>query len=118
MPSTPTRHESLGLHVRSRRPRPRDPAPPAAGGRLRWSRLLPLVLLAAAALTIIAMGWHRQLSLEALVRHRAAIDAFVARTGCTAWCRLSSASISPSVALSLPGAVFLTVAGGLFCSGR
>jgi uncharacterized membrane protein YdjX (TVP38/TMEM64 family) len=80
--------------------------------RPRWPRLLPLLVIAVVAVAVFAMGWHRQLSLEALVRHRAEIDLFVGAHPVEAL-SLFAATYVGAVALSLPGAVFLTVAGGL-----
>lgn len=86
------------------------PAPKRAARARIW-RVAPLALIAAVTVTIMAMGWHRELSLETLVQHRATIDAFVA----THWVTALAAYIGiyfVSVALSLPGATILTVAGG------
>jgi uncharacterized membrane protein YdjX (TVP38/TMEM64 family) len=88
------------------------PALPASPMRGRWRRLVPLLLLAAAALLVVGMGWHRHLSLEALVRHRAEVEGFVATHPATAL-SVFAATYVMAVALSLPGAVFLTIAGGL-----
>jgi uncharacterized membrane protein YdjX (TVP38/TMEM64 family) len=74
-------------------------------------RLIPLaviVLLAVAAFVVFGRG---AISLEALVRHRAAIDAFVTQHRLLAM--LAYIGIyAGAVALSLPGAAFLTVTGG------
>jgi uncharacterized membrane protein YdjX (TVP38/TMEM64 family) len=74
-------------------------------------RLVPLiavVLLAIAAYTIFGRG---SISLEALVMHRMAIDGFVAEHRLLAVLAYTALYIA-AVALSLPGAIFLTVAGG------
>jgi uncharacterized membrane protein YdjX (TVP38/TMEM64 family) len=84
----------------------------ARPARRRWRRLTPLLVVAAVAIVIVAMGWHRQLSFEALVRHRTEVEAFVAAHRFTALL-LFAAIYVIAVTLSLPGAVFLTVAGGL-----
>jgi uncharacterized membrane protein YdjX (TVP38/TMEM64 family) len=91
-----------------------DPAIPvsATAGGLRVCRVLPLALLVAAAVTILAMGWHRALSLESLVRHREEIDAFVTTNRAAALAAFGAIYVA-AVALSLPGAVFLTISGGL-----
>ena len=74
----------------------------------RW---LPLAALAAALALFFALGGERQLSFDALARNRAALEAWVAKTG--------PGSILVYVlvyfvvtALSLPGAAILTMAGG------
>ena len=41
-------------------------------------RLVPLVALLAFVVAVYATGWHRELSLETLIRHSEAIDAFIA----------------------------------------
>jgi uncharacterized membrane protein YdjX (TVP38/TMEM64 family) len=86
---------------------------PLPSGRPRGlaRRLLPLaviVILACAAYVAFGDGG---ISLEALVRHRAAIDAFVAGHHFLAVLAYIGIYII-AVALSVPGATFLTVAGG------
>ena len=84
-------------------------APDRPAGLAR--RLIPLaviVLLAVAAYLVFGRG---VISLEALVRHRAAIDAFVMAHRALAVLAYIGVYIV-TVALSLPGATFLTVAGG------
>jgi uncharacterized membrane protein YdjX (TVP38/TMEM64 family) len=88
------------------------PAPLTSPVRGRWRRLVPLVAMAGVALLVVGMGWHRQLSLEALVRHRAEVEDFVATHPATA-IGVFTATYVIAVALSLPGAVFLTITGGL-----
>ncbi len=84
-------------------------AAPKTGSLLR--RLIPLiaiVVLAAGAYLTFGRG---MISLEALVRHRAAIDAFVMDHRVLAVLAYIALYVV-TVALSLPGASFLTVAGG------
>jgi uncharacterized membrane protein YdjX (TVP38/TMEM64 family) len=93
---------------------PADPEPtamPAAAG-FRLVRFLPLAMIAVISATVIAMGWHKQLSLAALVDRRTAIDAFVAAHQAVAIAGFAGI-YALAVALSLPGAVFLTVCGGI-----
>jgi uncharacterized membrane protein YdjX (TVP38/TMEM64 family) len=87
-------------------------APPSAGQPRGLShRLLPLAAVAVlAVVTVIALG-HGGLSLEALVRDRAAIDAFVSEHRLVAVLVYVVLYIAV-VALSVPGATFLTVTGG------
>ena len=62
---------------------------------------------------VFASGAHRHLSLETLVRHRMAIDAFIDAPHAS---RRSAAFIAiyiVVVALSIPGALFLTITGGI-----
>ena len=86
--------------------------PPSADRpRSLTRRLMPLIaviLLAGAAYLFVG---HGGISLEALVRHRMAIDAFVSEHWVLALLAYIALYIA-AVALSLPGAVFLTVAGG------
>jgi uncharacterized membrane protein YdjX (TVP38/TMEM64 family) len=95
--------------------RPADPQPtPAQVPTRRFSvgRLLPLAALAIVTVTIIAMGWHRELSLENLVRHRATIDAFIATHAAAAIGAFVLLYVAV-VALSIPGAAILTIASGI-----
>ena len=85
---------------------------PQARGRSRLGKLLPLLAIGALAVLVIAMGWHRLLSLEFLLRRRAELEAFV--TGHFAAALLAYIGFYvAAVALSVPGAVFLTIAGGV-----
>jgi uncharacterized membrane protein YdjX (TVP38/TMEM64 family) len=78
----------------------------------RFGRLAPLVALIAIAGVIVAMGWHQYLSLEALVRHRASLDAWIADHYFAALAAYLLVYVGV-VALSLPGAAALTIAGGV-----
>ncbi len=86
-------------------------ATPAAAG-FRFVRLLPLAVIIMIGVTVITMGWHKQLSLDSLVERRADIDALVAEHWIAA---LAAASgiYAVAVALSLPGAAFLTIGRGV-----
>jgi uncharacterized membrane protein YdjX (TVP38/TMEM64 family) len=75
-----------------------------------WWRLAPLVVIVVIAV-IAYVAFGRGISLEALVRHRAAIDGFVATHRVFALIAYIALYVV-TVALSLPGAVFLTVTGG------
>ena len=73
-----------------------------------------LLLLAAVVALALAAYWalgRGELSLEALLRHRAEIDAFVTAHGTLAVLAYLGLYIG-TVALSLPGATILTVIGG------
>ena len=48
------------------------------GGHSWLRRLAPVAAVMLVMAVVFAMGWHRFLSLETLVRHRAAIEGFVA----------------------------------------
>ena len=100
MNSTPNRHAIAALSIR----------------RL-WERaiILILVILVFAA-AVAAMGWQKEMSLEALVRHRAAIEDFIAahyRAALVGYI----ACYGVAAALAFPGVVFLTIGGGVFFGG-
>jgi uncharacterized membrane protein YdjX (TVP38/TMEM64 family) len=86
-------------------------APAADRPRSLFRRLLPLlviVILAVAAYLTFGKG---MISLESLVQHRVAIDEFV--TDHQVLALLAYVAVyAATVALSLPGATFLTVSGG------
>ncbi|MGZ8309657.1 MAG: TVP38/TMEM64 family protein [Rhodoplanes sp.] len=65
-----------------------------------------------ASVLVFATGLHRELSLATLIRHRAAIDAFVAERPLAAFLGFVALYVGV-VALSVPGAALLTVSGGL-----
>lgn len=77
-----------------------------------WRRFLPLIVIVAAMVVVWQMGLHKYLSLEALVAHRAALETFIAENFALALLAFMGSYIV-AVALSLPGAVILTIAGGL-----
>jgi uncharacterized membrane protein YdjX (TVP38/TMEM64 family) len=74
----------------------------------RW---LPLALLLAAAVAVYATGLHRELSLAGLQRHRSTLQELVAVHPLLAPVAFV-ALYAVATALSLPGALFLTLTGG------
>lgn len=92
-------------------PRPVDAATPATP-RTRWRRLALLLVLAAGLVAFFALGGPRWLSLEALQQHRALLLQQVDRHYAPA---LVAAIVlyTAATALSVPGAVVLTLAMGL-----
>jgi uncharacterized membrane protein YdjX (TVP38/TMEM64 family) len=78
----------------------------------RLRRFVPLALVALAMIAVFATGTHRHLSLETLVRHRMAIDAFMAAHSVVAVGVFMLIYITV-VALSIPGSVLLTISGGI-----
>lgn len=84
----------------------------ARNGRSRLRRLVPVAAVLLVMALVFAMGWHRFLSLETLVRHRAAIEGFVAAHYGLAIAAFIGVYVA-AVALSIPGAALLTVAGGV-----
>ncbi len=74
-------------------------------------RLLPVAVVAAITAMILLAGWHRHLSLETLVRHRAVIDAFIADHGAVALVAFAALYVM-AAALAVPGITMLTITGG------
>jgi uncharacterized membrane protein YdjX (TVP38/TMEM64 family) len=89
------------------------PAAPPTADRPRSliRRLLPLLLVVALAAAAFVVFGRGSISLESLVRHRMAIDALVNEHRLLAVLGYIALYIFV-VALSVPGAVFLTIAGG------
>ena len=81
-------------------------------GAVAWAkRLWPLLLLLAAMALVFAMGWHRYLTLQELVERREAFRTSIAGHALLAILAFM-AIYTATVALSLPGAAVLTLAGG------
>src|SRR4051794_19496143 len=80
--------------------------------RSRLRRFVPVVVVLLAMVAVFASGAHRHLSLETLVRHRMAIDAFMTHHMFAALGAFVAIYIVV-VALSIPGALFLTITGGI-----
>src|SRR5438270_824012 len=80
------------------------------GARLR--RFAPVAVIVLAMVAVFASGAHRQVSLETLVTHRMAIDAFITAHGIAAVAVYMAIYILV-VALSIPGSLFLTITGGI-----
>jgi uncharacterized membrane protein YdjX (TVP38/TMEM64 family) len=80
--------------------------------RLWLRRLVPVAVVVLVMAVVFAMGWHRFLSLETLVRHRAAIEGFVAARYGLAIAAFIAIYVA-AVALSIPGAAILTITGGV-----
>lgn len=100
MNSKPNRHAIVALSIR----------------RLWHGAIILLLVILAFAALMVAMGWQKEMSPEALVRHRATIEDFIAahyRSALAAFI----ACYAGAAALSLPGVVFLTIAGGVFFGG-
>lgn len=88
-----------------------DDAQETGGQSSLIKRLLPLAVLAAAAIGIFSTGLHNYLSFDALREHRETLLAFVADNGALA--PLGFIVIyAIATAISVPGGVVLTIAGG------
>jgi uncharacterized membrane protein YdjX (TVP38/TMEM64 family) len=80
-------------------------------GRSRLRRFAPLAVVLTGMAIVFASGVHREVSLETLVRHRMAIEDFISAHAIAAVAVFMAVYIV-SVSLSLPGSIFLTMAGG------
>jgi uncharacterized membrane protein YdjX (TVP38/TMEM64 family) len=74
-------------------------------------RLVPLICLVALGVLVVAMGWHRVLTLEMLQAKRAMLVGFVADRFALAVLTYVAVYVAV-VALSLPGGAIMTIAGG------
>jgi len=83
-----------------------------AARRPTLGRLVPVGMILAVMAFAVVVGWQRPLSLETLVRHRAAIEALIATHEAVAIVAFIVA-YAGAVALSFPGAALLTVGGGM-----
>lgn len=77
-----------------------------------WKRLLPLALLGCGLLAIYSHGLHTYLSFEPLRLHRTELMAYVATMPVKA-SLLFIITYALATAVSLPGAIVLTLAGGV-----
>jgi uncharacterized membrane protein YdjX (TVP38/TMEM64 family) len=89
-----------------------DGAPGPARAGLLLRRLLPVAVLIGGLVVFFALGGHRYLSFETLERHREALTALVAAHPLAAPLAFT-ALYAVMVAFSIPGALVMTVAGGL-----
>lgn len=85
---------------------------PPGSDRSRWTATAAIIVVVIATAFIFASGLHRELSFATLIRHRAAIDTFVAAHRYAAFAGFVVLYIAV-VAFSIPGAFILTVSGGL-----
>ena len=76
-----------------------------------WRRLAPVAVLAALVVLVFALGLDEHLTFEALRENRTLLLGWVAEYGLAA-AAAYIAIYAAVVALSLPGAVFMTLAGG------
>ena len=88
-----------------------DPIPVPAPTRRRWLRLVPLALIAALFVGLVASGALKQLSLKSLAEHRAALLAFVGAHPYASLATYFGVYVLTIVAC-LPGPAVLSVAGG------
>lgn len=79
------------------------------GGLSRW---LPLIVIAGLMALVFAMGWHKYLSFKTIGLNYEALQAYIADNLVLALLIYMLAYIAV-VALSLPGGLIMTLAGGL-----
>jgi len=91
---------------------PSGPAAATASGSARRRSWLLLAVLAAISLTVFAMGGHKLLTLKTIGLNYEALRHFIA-ANLAASLALYATIYVAVVALSLPGALALTIAGGL-----
>jgi uncharacterized membrane protein YdjX (TVP38/TMEM64 family) len=91
---------------------PRSPTVSAGNCRFSLRRLVPLLVIAVVSIGVVALGWHRQVSFEALARHHEALRNFIAMHEVSAVAAYVALYIV-AVALSLPVGFYLTVIGGI-----
>src|SRR6185503_12582883 len=95
---------------------PDTPAPPAPAARARPARLVLLVVVVLAGAAVIGVARYEDLSVISLLERRAAIGAFVGEHRVEALLAFMGI-YTMVVALSLPGATFLTICGGIVFGG-
>jgi uncharacterized membrane protein YdjX (TVP38/TMEM64 family) len=78
----------------------------------RLRRFAPLGVIVLAMVAVFASGAYRHASLDTLIRHRMAIEAFIDAHALGAIAAFMAIYIL-TVALSIPGALFLTVSSGV-----
>src|SRR6202048_952227 len=75
-------------------------------------RFVPLIVVAVLSLAIVAMGWHRQLSLESLARHHEWLQRYIGAHEVRALAAYVGLYIA-AVALSLPVGAYCSMIGGI-----
>lgn len=80
--------------------------------RPAWQRFAPLIGLGAVMALVFAMGWHKLISFETIGRNYDLLQGFIAQNLIMA-VGLYMLTYIAVVALSLPGGLVMTLAGGL-----
>jgi len=91
--------------------RPADTAGAGKGAKLSLSRLLPLLVIVAGAVAFFALGGPEYLSFDSLARHRQDLLAWT-EANAVLGAVLFMIGYALVVAFSLPGATWMTLAGG------
>jgi uncharacterized membrane protein YdjX (TVP38/TMEM64 family) len=81
-----------------------------------WRSAAVLLLVVAMIGVALASDWHKQITLESLLQHRAAIAGLVAGHPLAALASFV-AFYALAAGLALPGVIFLTMGGGVFFGG-
>ncbi|MEO1264739.1 MAG: TVP38/TMEM64 family protein [Pseudomonadota bacterium] len=89
-----------------------SPEPAAPKSKATLKRYLPLGIIVGLMGLAFAMGWHKYLSLQTIGENYGAMQAFIGENFAAALAIYMAAYIAV-VALSLPGGLFMTLAGGL-----
>lgn len=97
--------------ARTDRPAQNSEASPGPGSGPGWRRLVPLLVLAAAAVAVLVSGWHERLSPRAIAESHDSLQAYVHDHMAQA-VGLYILVYAAVVALSLPVGAVLTVLGG------
>ncbi len=95
---------------------PDGPVPPLLAARVRPARLVPLAIVVLAGAAVIGVAWYANISAVALLERRAAVGAFVGEHRVAALLAFMGI-YTVVVALSVPGATFLTICGGIVFGG-
>lgn len=93
-------------------PSDRQKIAPMAGPASPARRWLPLAVLIAIAVLVVAMGWHKLITFKNIGLNYEALRAFIAQNLAAALALYLGIYVVV-VALSLPGALILTLTGGL-----
>ncbi|MDX2259988.1 MAG: VTT domain-containing protein [Hyphomicrobiaceae bacterium] len=99
-------------HLRRTPPSASGAHPPEAGPRSALATWAPVLVLAALAALVVAMGWHRYLSFATIGQNYGMLAAYVSANFAMAIGAYMLAYIAV-VALSLPGGLVMTLTGGL-----
>ena len=91
---------------------PANTAPAAAAPASPLMRWLPVIVIVGLMSLVFAMGWHQYLSFKTIGLNYEALQAFISDNLITALLLYAGLYIAV-VALSLPGGLIMTLAGGL-----
>lgn len=110
--TAPSHSPRQGDHMREPGSDPATTAPATDRPKGPLQRWLPLLVILAAAGLVIAMGWHKHLSFRTIGLNYDALKGFIGQNLLGALCLYILAYVAV-VAMSLPGALIMTLSGGL-----